>query len=93
MNGSTESRFITPAQHNRSCLFLARQAAQVLAQIDTNHDNLHRSAPSRLGVKVPVFYRFRWEGAGHSINFPVRVAETVNRLAPATPIEVWFQML
>src|SRR4030095_366723 len=36
----------SPAQHDCPRLIQARQAAQVLAEINAKHENLHRSAPS-----------------------------------------------
>jgi hypothetical protein len=38
-----------PSQNNRSRLVKARQAAEILAEVDAKHDNLHGSAPSRSG--------------------------------------------
>src|SRR5512134_2069620 len=38
-------------------LVQARQAAQGLVQIDSNHDNRDRSAPFGVRVEAPTFYR------------------------------------
>ena len=57
--------------------------AYVLAEIDAKHCNLHGPL-LRLNLR-------REGGAGHSINFALRVAEIRATLPPGTPVEIWFQ--
>src|SRR3989440_3743362 len=74
-----------------------RTTAPDASRPTTLHTFFPRSMPrTAIFISVPPFESptrlpRREGGAGHSINFAIRVAEIRATLAPGTPIEVWFQ--
>jgi hypothetical protein len=76
-----------PPQDDDTGCVQADNTAHVLAEIDAKHCNLHEPL-LRLNLRQDYLAE---GGAGHSINFPARVAEIRKELAPSTSVEVWFQ--
>src|SRR4030095_4169450 len=70
----------SPAQHDCPRLIQARQAAQVLAEINAKHENLHRSAPSLMDQTTGILpVPLGGGGPSHKLDSSVAMMQTAEQ--------------